>query len=295
MSELLRSESSFDPITLMESLGQDSNLTSPDHETSLFVPTCEWWRGVTDQFAIGGSLAMTKYSERMNVPLITKLARQQDWILWAEPFVKQLIEHEKLSLYKLKHVYNIIRVIHTSRSLHESTFTASQCIYIHYGSQCHHDHCPYWTDRFELMQMNMLNRSQQQGDVLLQHEVYANLGPTAEEGFSRYTKHLHSMYQQSFYGHQQLSAEKQSSLHNCFARQSNYFYFWRHRSPKQMLQCVMPTPAVNPMQALTNPLKPRPEFTPFDIFAHHFYPFITLTTDPASRHRYQQSLVCNLE
>ena len=238
---------------------------------------------------------MTKYSQRMNVPLINQLAKDKNWILWAEPLVKQLIDHEKLSVYILRHVYNIIRVIHTNRSLHESTFTASQCIYIWYGRYCHRDQCPYWIDRFKSMQMIMLNRSQQHRDTLLQHEVYANLGPTAQEGFSHYIKHLRSVYQQSFHGHHQLSVEKQKSLDDCFARQSNYFYFWRHRSPKQMLQCVMPVPAVDPVQALVNPLKPESKFTPFDIFAHHFYPFITLTIHPASRHRYKQSLVCKLE
>jgi hypothetical protein len=269
-------------------LGQDSNLTSTDHEISLFVPTCEWWYGVTDQFAIGGSVALTKYSERMNVPLIAKLANQSRWKLWAEPLVKQLIDHEKLSVYKLTHVYNIVRIIHTNRSLHESTFTASKCIYIWYGRHCHRDHCSYWIDRFASLQMLMLNRSQQHRDALLEHEVYANIGHMAQEGFSNYIQHLRSMYQ-PFY------SEMQGSPENCLAQQSNYFYFHRHRSPKQMLQCVMPVPAVDPVQALKDPLKPQSQFTPFDIFAHHFYPFITLTTDPVERHRYKQSLVCNLE
>ena len=293
--ELFHCYSFVQPYFPMQNLGQDSNLTSDDHEISLFVPTCEWWYGVTDQFGIGGSLAMTKYSERFNLPLITKLAKQSRWILWAEPLVKQLIEHEKLPVYKLRHVYNIIRVIQTTRSQHENTFTASQCVYIWYGRFCHRDHCAYWIDRFKSLHMAMLNRSQQHRHILLQHEVYANQGSLARTGFSGYMKHLHSMYHQSVDDNPQIFSEIQRPLHFCLEQKSNYFYFWRHHSPKQMLQCVMPMPATDPIQALTNPLGPRPEFTPFDIFAHHFYPFITLTIDPAKRHRYKQSLVCNIE
>lgn len=262
-------------------------MSSTDHDKSLFVPTCEWWYGVTDQFAIGGSTAMTKYSERLNVPLIRILAKNPAWKLWAEPLLKQVIDYEKLPVYKLRHVYNIIRVIHTNRSLHENTFTASRCIYIWYGRHCHRDHCPYWSHRFNIQQTLMLNRSQQNREILLRDEVYANLGHIAKENFNQYIIYSNSVYRRSF----------QSQLDSNFSLegQSNFYYFWRHRSPKHMLQCVMPVPHVDPVRAMTNPPKPLPIYTLFDIFTYHFYPFLILTTDPDKRYRYKQSLVCNLE
>ena len=254
---------------------------------SLFVPTCEWWFGVTDQFAIGGSTAMTKYSERFNVPFITALAKRPAWKLWAEPLVKQVIEYEKLPVYKLRHVYNIIRVIHTKRSLHENSFTASRCIYIWYGRHCHRDHCPYWTNRFNFRHLTILNHSRQDRAILQRDEVYANLGHFAEENFDQYIKNLNTI--------SHLFPLQKASNFSLMRQQSNFYYFWRYRSPKQLLQCVMPVPHVDPVRALTNPPPPLPEYRQFDLFAYQFYPFIVLTTDPEKRHRYKQSLTCNLE
>ena len=262
-------------------------MSSTDHDMSLFVPTCEWWYGVTDQFAIGGSTAMTKYSERFNVPFITALAKKPAWKLWAEPLVKQMIESESLPLYKLRHVYNIIRVIHTTRSLHENSFTASRCIYIWYGRHCHRDHCPYWMDRFRSQRLTILNRSRQDPEILQRDEVYANLGDTAQENLNRYTTYLSSMYH--------LLLPLQTAANFSLMKQSNFFYFWRYRSAKHLLRCVMPVPHVDPVRALRNPPPPLPEYRLFDLFAYQFYPFIILTTDPEKRHRYKQSLTCHLE
>ena len=36
------------------------SLSSPDQDSSLFAPTSDWWAGVTDQFAMGGSASMTR-------------------------------------------------------------------------------------------------------------------------------------------------------------------------------------------------------------------------------------------
>lgn len=266
-----------------------------DHDISIFVPSCEWWLGVTDQFALGGSTAMTRYSERLNVPLITTLSKQKNWIFWAEPLVKQAIQYEKLVVYKLKHVYNILRVIQTNRSRTESTYTASRCVYIWYGQHCHRDHCKHWIDRFISQREIILGRSKQNQTALLRDEVYANQGLTARQGFSNYITYIHSIYRLQNTKSKLIFSNKQTFSVLDFRKQSNFFYFWRYRSPKQMLRCVMPKPAVFPEIAHEDLAKQPSDHTPFNIFAYHFYPFMALTRDSANVHHYQQSIVCNLE
>lgn len=255
----------------------DSNLNSLDHEISLFVPTCEWWYGITDQFAIGGSIAMTKYSQRMNLPFISMLIQNNSqWKLWAEPFVQQLVDYEQLKVYKLKHVYNIIRVLLRNDSLTENRLLSSDCVYIWYGRDCHRDHCSFWINEFHSIQLQMLNRSKQNRNELLDNEIYANQGVLAENGFTQYISYLHSMTLRTH------------------RNQSNFYYFWRHRSPKQMFECEMPSVNQDPVQALLNPIRTLSHSTQFNLFQYHFYPFIRLTNDLQKHHRYKQHLVCQI-
>ena len=252
------------------------SLSSADHDSSFFASTNDWWWGVSDQFAMGGSAAMTSYSERFNVPLIELLAREPNWKLWAEPLVAQVAIVDGLRVVPFRHVYNVLRHIATRPSSWSHSYTPSRCVWIWYGQEAMSEHCPHWLSRQQRLFETMLAASDDSVEQQIADEPYANTGNNARRALLAYVDAVNSA----------AAATPATSL------SSSYYYFWRYRSAKQLLRCEQPAHSVYPEIAASPEAVQPPEHPPFDPFLHSYLPFIAHTSDEQARNTYRQHQTC---
>ena len=270
------------------------SLASADQDSSLFVPTSDWWMGVTDQFAMGGSAAMTSYSERVNVPLIALLANEAEWKLWAEPLVAQVAVADGLRVVPFRHVYNVLRHIATRASSWTDTYTPSRCVWIWYGQQAMADHCPHWLSRQQRMLDVMLDASHDTASLQAADEPYANRGRNARRALLQYVHTLNSATHQQSAGTNASASTSASasSVGRVSAASSNYYYFWRYRSAAQAVGCEQPAHSVYPEIAASAEAVQPADHPPFSPYRHHYYPFLTTAADQHTRSAYQQHVTC---
>ena len=259
------------------------SLSTPYHDKAFFVPTNDWWYGVSDQFAMGGSSALTAYSERFNVPLLKTLLQQPQWKLWAEPLVAQVAQIEGLTVLPIRHVYNILRHIPTPNSASVSSYVSSRCVWIWYGKDSMHDHCSHWLGRQERMFSAMLQSSNDSATAQMAHEPYANMGVTAAAALHKYVDTVNGA----------IASTSSSVLRDFLSPTStNFYYFWRYRSAKQQIPCVQPDRSVPPEWAGAADAEQLPGHPPFDLYRYTYYPFIAPTTDVLATFKFEQHVTC---
>ena len=276
------------------------SVSSDDQDSSFFVSTNDWHWGVTDQFAMGGSAAMTSYSERFNVPLIALLANEPNWKLWAEPLVAQVAIVDGLRVVPFRHVYNVLRHIATRPSSWKYSYTPSRCVWIMYGQQAMSDHCPYWLSRQQRMSEAVMAAANDTVDQQIATEPYANTGNSALRAISAYIDTINSLATGSTTAATATpnttttttDSHTASPTRTLSLDSSNYYYFWRYRSAKQLLRCEQPERAVYPEIANSLEAVQPADHPPFDPYLNFHYPFITRTTDPTARSTYRQHITC---
>ena len=261
------------------------SLSSDDHDSSFFATTDDWWWSATDQFAMGGSAAMTAYSERLNVPLITQLLTNPVWQLWAEPYMAEGIVDAGLRVVPFRHVYNVLRHFATRESSSSLSYTPSRCVWIWYGKDAMKDHCPHWNGRQQQMLDVMLAASNDTLTAQQADEPYANMGEHAQHALSTYIDAVNAALADSL-------NSTASTTEELTAADSNYYYFWRYRNGRQQYRCEQPARSVYPEMADSAEAVQLPDYPPFDPYTYLIYPFLTETSDMAARSLYRQHKTC---
>ena len=315
------------------------DISSPEHNHHLAVPTSDWYSlppdtpyhvlGTTDQFAFGSSYVMTLYCTRFNLSFITYLAAHNpEWILWAEPLLRQSMEENSIHVIPVMHTYSIARMLHTEFSLYTAMYTASRCVWLDYGKETY-EFCPHWLSLQENRTRHMMQASQQNDQIMMHKEQYVNQGDNAKQSFQTYMVSLYTHYKKlniplsststtstaSASSSSTTSASASTSsvasvskFVTAMSNMSNFYYFWRYRSIQQHLSCEWPTHGVlSPLDAMPNVIQLHDTTSitiaststgdshSWDPFFHHYYPFMMYSSSSAVKRRYMQHLVCQFE
>jgi len=129
----------------------DMVYTSILNTSMLAVPNCHQWWGYNDQFAVSSGDVMTIYSDRaLSFSFFLKIfSRYQGWRFHIETFLKQTMDHYKISVKQLPMCYNLLRVNRITRNEKEEKtfpFNPVTCSFKdlkrEIGEECCKLHCP---------------------------------------------------------------------------------------------------------------------------------------------------------